>query len=200
MTEPNIIPDVGKRIHCGNRELIIHDLPQEQLAALSRHDLENLTLVGIIHQVMHLYANGDRAGKTAIASKLEHGRPLETNGMRMHVGYIVSRPEIEDELVLQIYFSPNYSETGQPVQLVSAPRQEFSSRQVNILRKLGLVNHTTRTEIFFRKPMPVEEAGEHFEAFVHTCYEEIKAYLQRVHDEAVKNGTEPNYLTVTKKQ
>lgn len=178
----------------GNHKIVIHGLPASELCKFNQRDIEDLAITDICHQIMHLYADGDRAGKTAIAEKRKHGQPLESNGLRLYVIYSISPSTVNGETVLQILFTPNDSELSFPVRIRKISREGFSASQIGEMRKQGLIEHTTRSEIFVREPMLPTEAQEHFAVFVHTCYEEINQYLQKIFDDAIKNHTVPNYL------
>lgn len=184
------IPEVERTEDgCG---LVIKHLP----ADYTRDLLETSPIMGICHQLKHLYTDGDRIGKTGIKQKKKTGHRLENNNLRMCFTYtstVRRTSDAESEMTIKFYID----QSGNARAKESFNRADVSDDMLKEFKKSGRLFCHNRSKVIVWRDLTEQEQQDLLGVIITTCVEETKEYIQEAYHSAYLCETAPNYLVTT---
>lgn len=171
--------------------IVIRHLP----ASHTRERLETSPIMGICHELKHLYNDGDRVGKTGIKRKKEKGHKLENNSLRACISYtyLVSSHHGDNEVVIRFYL--DQSKANRARTKVSFKRTDVTDEELRELKDSGRLVCHNRSKVIAWHYLSNEEQQDLLRVVLTTCSEEVKTYVRSVYSDAYLRQIVPNYLT-----
>lgn len=173
---------------CG---IVIRHLPTSH----TRERLETSPIMGICHELKHLYNDGDRIGKTGIKEKKAKGHKLENNSLRACISYtyLVSSHCGDNEVVIRFYLDQSKSNRARAK--TSFRRTDVTDDELKELKESGQLICHNRSKVIAWRYLSDEEQQDLLRVVLTTCSEEIKEYVRSVYSDAYLRQIVPNYLT-----
>ena len=164
-----------------DNSIIIYNLPTD----LSYDTLEKSSIIGICHQMKHLYSDGDRIGRKGIAKK----KHLENNTIRMCISYTYSLRKESDNTILTINFVPSFTKHHLPRFIQRINKSDLTPKELEEMRAGNQIISSTSKTVTTERVMNEHEIADQMDIFIGTCREEICSLLKGTMDTALEQAT-----------
>lgn len=181
--------------------------------------LSNSEIIRIVHGYKHLLTHGVKAGRTESERRKEEQEPLDNDEFQLPVAYtyMVSTDKATKTAEITIDFILSTAATAiirlkpgeqppkpaitKPSQTTSKSSKTSSSTSNHLQGSWMYSSKKQRPAKKQREPeipqgyrkMTIEEIQLHLDNWCDKCAQEIETYLHKVYQQAVINGTEPDY-------